>query len=199
MGFGLIDSLSETYYTKIRRKPEKVYPVEVEKYKRRGDDWVKEKDRGRTVEKQKGKVFELMKENHVETNLPYGSFDKTASGSDHATVLMPERDTVVPAKKNIKVKNEDGEATIDYVVDVEAWEKWAEQEYEDSAQIAETDDQAWWEDKTVQALMIFFGAGLFFVFLGVGYSYVINEAVIQEIERLREGINAMDQGQVGGQ
>lgn len=190
---GVLDNISKRFYMTIG-KPEKVYPVSVEKYKRRGDDWVKVKDRGRTVTKEKGKVFELMKENHIETNIPYSAFDKTSSGTDEATVLMPERDTVVPAKKNIKVEAEEGETkgSIDLVVDIEAWENWAEQEFQDSAKIVETDEEAWWQDKTVQAMMIFFGAGLFFVFVGVGYSYAINEAVIQELQKLRGTVESRE-------
>lgn len=186
----MISGLAEKFWMKIG-KPEKVYPVKVEKHKRRGEEnWVKQMDRGRTVVEDKGKVFELMNEPHVNTKVPYSAFNNTADGSDEVTVLMPERDTVVPAETQIDPENE----KIETVVDTTAWETWAEQEFQDSAKIVETEEEKWWENRNVQAMMIFFGAGLFFVFLGVGYSYVINEAVMQELEKLRGSVDAAASG-----
>lgn len=185
---GFVNKITASFWIKVG-KPEKVYPVKVNKYKRRGNDWIKQTDRGRTVEKDKGKVFELMNEDHVETKIPYSAFNKRGDNLDEVDVLMPERDTVVPAETEISPEEE----KISKAVETTAWETWAEQEFEDSAEIVKTDEEPWYMDKRVHALMIFFGAGLFFMFLGIGYSYVINEAVIQEIENLRTTIDAVDQ------
>jgi len=104
---GWIQNFVDKFYMTIG-KPEKVYPVKVEKHRIQGQNnfdgdladvnIVKEgMDRGRTLVDDQGNMkFQLQNEPHAEGLVKYEDFNQDLEDTKHATVLMVDRQHFVP-------------------------------------------------------------------------------------------------------
>lgn len=174
------------------------------------------KDRGRTRVLENGdEIFELFHEAEAQTSsVPYSYFTPRADGRDELEILMPTRQTIIPLPHDIGVDAgsleelwEKEEGTVDeddlpfdpenddigleLVADLETATKWAKQQYEDSAEIVQTENEAFWKTDWFKAAVLFIGGGLFFILLGIGYSEVISRPLIEKIDNLMSTLDTM--------
>jgi len=99
---------------------------------------------------------------------------------------------------NVKYKEEpkvDPEVnTLEYTLGVSSFLDWADQHIEQSWKITEVENEKWWENKNIQAVMIFIAAGLFWVFYGFGLGEIAFGDVTQAMEALQQAIQNSNVG-----
>jgi len=204
---GTIQNIADRFWMMIG-KTEKVYPVEVEKHRVKGDTLVYDgKDRGRTLVDDEGrKNFELLNEPYAEGLVKYEDFLDTKDGN-RVALAMIDRDKFVPLQRKYdfskdtyldldedEIKNPENieveENALEYVLGVSTFLEWAEQDWQDTSRIVETQNEKWWEQEKFQAAMLFVGAGLFFIFIG----FALGETFLKDVaERLAENTEALNQ------
>lgn len=195
---GILQNFTDKIFMTIG-KPEKVFPVKVEKHRvvndSKGEPTLKLEglDRGRTLVDENGnKKFELLNERRAEGLVKYEDFNQDLGSEKYVSIAVTDRDTIVPLErsynyvKNIE-ENEKNVNALEYALVTNRLKEWAISDYEQSAKIVETDNKEWWEQPKLQAAMLFAGAGLFFIFLG----YAAGEVLIPDLlEALQENTEA---------
>lgn len=105
---GILQNITDWMYMKTG-KAGKVYPVQVEKNRLRGDEIVfDEMDRGRTLVKENGeKVFQLLNESEAEGKVSYEDFNDAMKGRNYVSIVMIDRDKFVPLNREFNLDYED--------------------------------------------------------------------------------------------
>jgi len=199
---GTIQNLADRFWMTIG-KTEKVYPVVVEKHRVKGDTMVFDSmDRGRTLVDDDGdKTFELMNEPYAEGLVKYEDFEQTMGGGNRVTLAMIDRDKFVPMHKeynfekqtylddNVLEEYDVEYNALEYTLGVSTFLEWAENDWQDSSRIVETETEKWWQQEKFQAAILFVSAGLFFIFVG----FAAGETYLKEIgERLAQNTETME-------
>lgn len=213
---GTMQNIADRFWMTIG-KTEKVYPVIVEKHRVKGDDVVYDsRDRGRTLVNDQGrKTFELKGEPYAEGLVKYEDFEETMEGNNRVNIVMIDRDKFVPLKKNYNFSQETyideddeiletvevQEDALEYVLGVSTFLEWAENSWQDTSRIVETQEEKWWQQEKFQAAILFVSAGLFFIFLGFAQGEMYWGEVTQQLGQNTESLDALaDQlsQQIGG-
>lgn len=203
---GTIQNIADKFWMTIG-KTEKVYPVEVEKHRVQGDEVIYDsRDRGRTLVNEEGtKTFELKGEPHAEGLVKYENFQDTVHGQNRVALVMIDRDKFVPLNKtynfskdtyldeddkvmdNVEVE----ENALEYVLGVSTFLEWAENSWQDTSRIVETQEEKWWQQDKFQAAILFVSAGLFFIFLGFAQGEMYWGEVTEQLGQNTEAMNAL--------
>lgn len=175
-------TIQDTFWAKIMRKPGKVYPTRVEKYKKRGDGWKKEFDRGRkyTNPETGEEEYQFLNEHHSADSVPYKYVRETSKGPE-LSVLMPDRDVFVPFRHSFET-DEDGKIELDYNLDQKNWYRWKENQWERFSQIVEEDNSSWLEENGTALMWVMMGLGFLFSFYGFG------EYIVGNLEQIASGM-----------
>jgi len=155
-------------WVKLLRKPEKVYPARIEKYKKRGDTWKKEFDRGRKVtDPQTGdEEYEFLNEHNKADSVPYEYVRQTDKGPE-LSLLMPDRDVFIPFHHTFEKEGQGG-INLEYSLDQKNWYRWKENEWQRTSQIVEEKKESWLKENSTAIMMVMMGLGFLFSFYGFG-------------------------------
>ena len=195
---GILQNFTDKIYMTIG-KPEKVFPVKVEKHRVVNDSDGKPTlkleglDRGRTLVDENGnKKFQLLNERRAEGLVKYEDFNQDLGSEKYVSIAVTDRDTIVPLERSYNYeKNIEDNAknvnALEYALVTNRLKEWSISDFEQSAKIVETDNKKWWKQPKLQAAMMFGGAGLFFIFIG----YAAGEVMIPDLlEALQENTEA---------
>ena len=181
---GLAQTVRDKFWVGIARKPAKVFPTRVVKYKKRGDNWKKEFDRGRkyTDPETGEEEYQFMNEHHAADSVPYKYVRETSRGPE-LSVLMPDRDVFVPFRHSFELNNEDeNKIELDYNLDQKNWYRWKENEWARTSQIVEEDNNSWLEENSTAIMVMMLGLGFLFSFYGFG------EYIIGNLEQISQAM-----------
>jgi len=119
--------------------------------------------------------------------IPYEYFTNRDDGVDELEIVRHTRENFSPLMKNIEGESEeDGEVSeIDRIYKLEDMKKTLVDDWEKKTKITEDDDEHWIHDRRVQALIVFFGAGIFFVMLGIGYSKIVTKPLLEAVNEIQ--------------
>jgi len=186
---GFIGKIKRIYLEKTGKIKEK-WPIIIRIYREVDDGQyvLTQVTRGRSaLEEEKGPVdksikLEIMDSNLETTEVPYKYFTNRKDAADELEIIRHTRTSFSPLKTQIKSKED--EQSVEKIYDIEQMKKTALNDFEHKTNVVENDEEHWIHDKRVQALIIFMGAGLFFVMLGIGYSRVITQPVLNKLNQL---------------
>lgn len=191
---GMIKSAKRTYLQKTG-KIEKAWPIVVRVYRKAGEGnyVLSQVTRGRSLrdEEENDTVkLEIMDAPLETVEVPYKFFTNRRDGVDELEIVRHTRTSFSPLQKDINCNGEDDEeAAIEKIYDIEQMKKTAINDFEQKSRVVESEDEHWIHNRTVQALLVFFGAGLFFVLLGIGYSRVVSQPLLDAVNQLQASQN----------
>lgn len=186
---GMLSKIKQVYLQKTG-KIKKKWPIIIRVYRKVDDNQyvLTQVTRGRSaLEEKEGPVDKNVKLEIMDTNLetkevPYKYFTNRKDAADELEIIRHTRTSFSPLKTEIK--SSEDEKSVEKIYDIEEMKKTALNDFEHKTNVVENDDEHWIHDKRVHALIIFMGAGLFFVMLGIGYSRVITEPVLNKLNNL---------------
>lgn len=202
---GLIQNFVDKFYMRIG-KPEKVYPVKVEKHRIQGQKDPSEidgdvnivlegMDRGRTLVDDNGNMkFELLNEQHAEGLVKYEDFNQDLGDSKYACVLMVDRKNFVPAQRTWSFDEDfegSGVSELEYVLKTPRMKEMAINQFEEDSKIVETDEDKWWENPKMQSAILFVGAGLFFVLASFAQGELYFKDLAEQLGQNTEAVNSL--------
>lgn len=208
---GVIQNIADRFYMTIG-KTKKVYPVQVEKHRVKGDKIVfDEFDRGRTLVDDDGnKKFDLKNEEHAEGLVKYEDFEQSLKGDDYVALCMINRDKFAPLKRTYNLdpstyETEENiqqfdieENSLEYVLSVSTFLEWADNHIEQSWKITETDEEKWWQKPKMQSAILFIGAGLFFVLTSFAQSELYLKPMTEQMAGLETALRNTAGNLAGG-
>jgi len=162
-------------------------------------------DRGRTriiPDENDREIFELMNEPQAQGKVDYRDFDRYIN-EPFANVLMYSRKHFIPLKKEFATNEELGDGSgwpkLKYVLSVETMLDWAKQDWQLTKRMAENESEAWWQDRTVQAVMIAIGFGLFYIMAAWGQGNFYLEPFTEQLVSLENTLQEfMEQQELQG-
>lgn len=195
---GIAQNIVDSFYMKIG-KPEKVYPVKVEKHRLQGTDEEGEKeivlegmDRGRTLVDDDGnKKFELLNEQRAEGLVKYEDFNQDLGQEHFASVLMVDRENFVPLTRSYNVDEDyegSGVSELEYCIKTPRMKEMAINQFEEDAKIVETSEDKWWQQQNIQAAILFISAGLFFIFISISAGETYLGDMVDQMASLEDTI-----------
>jgi len=208
---GTIQNIMDRFWITVG-KTEKVYPVQVEKYRVQGENIVFDSmDAGRTLVDDEGnKTFELKNEPYAEGMVSYQDFEETMDGGNRVALVMIDRDKFVPLRKNFDFSQETyldeeeqemfevDENALEYTLGVSTFLEWAEKDWQESSRIVETENAKWWQQEKFQAAILFVSAGLFFIFVGFAAGETYLKDIAQEMSSLEQALKTAGSTLGGG-
>jgi len=202
---GMIQSARRTYLQKTGKIKE-AWPIVIRIYREAGEgNYVLSKvTRGRSLRDEDNRdtvKLEVMDAPLETVEVPYKYFTNRRDGVDELEIVRHTRTSFSPLQKKIKCKGpDDEEAALDKIYDIEQMKKTAISDFEQKSKVVENDDEPWFENKYVQVFILFLGAGIFFVLLGIGYSRVVSQPVLDAVNELQASQNMVPVlGLMGGQ
>lgn len=176
---------------------EEIYPVKVEKFRVKGlnqaekeeladdsenvdeIDWSKLNivfdsfDRGRTIidDEEDREYFELMNEPQAEGKVNYNDLDNFVQ-EPLTSIVMISRQKFVPVRREFdkqeKMDDPSGWPKLKYMFSLESYLDWAREDWRVTRSMAENESEKWWQDRTIQAVMMALGFGIFFILASYG-------------------------------
>lgn len=211
---GIIQNIVDSFKMKIG-KSEEVYPVKVIKHRVHGDEPILTGfDQGRTlIDEQGNKKFELRNEPNAQGYVKYEDFRKTDTNREIVDILMINRDKFVPLRSNYnlelpedvtpeEIEDENLEVdmnALEYTLSVSTFLDWADKHIEQSWQVVETTEDAWYQTAQAKWAIIMVSTGLFFVFLAVANGEFYLKPFGQKITTLAEALNNANVGGASSQ
>lgn len=186
------------------------YPVTVFKWVRRADNWKLKIDKGRRIkDRDTGDwKYEFKNDGGETTGISYNAIIDTKEFGDILFVAKPEQNVYLPLTPNITIqdgelRDEDGEFkseaytdAFDLITSLKQFKEWAEWEIENTYNVVDTADEAWYEDKTVQAAIVFISMGVFLVIAGIAYQKFVSKELLDAISALQGSAAAAAEGAV---
>jgi len=188
----------QTWYYKKRGKMEEIYPVKVEKFRVKGlnqaekeeladkaededeeIDWSELNivfdsfDRGRTIidDEDEREYFELMNEPQAEGKVNYNDLDNFVQ-EPLTSIVMISRQSFVPVRREFAKEEEmddgSGWPKLKYMFSLESYVDYMKEEWRVTRSMAENESEKWWQDRTIQAVMMALGFGIFFILASYG-------------------------------
>jgi len=208
---GTIQNIMDRFWITVG-KTEKVYPVQVEKYRVQGENIVFDSmDAGRTlVDDEENKTFELKNEPYAEGMVSYQDFEETMDGGNRVALVMIDRDKFVPLRKNFDFSQETyldeeeqemfevDENALEYTLGVSTFLEWAEKDWQESSRIVETENAKWWQQEKFQAAILFVSAGLFFIFVGFAAGETYLKDLVEQMSNLEQALKTAGSTLGGG-
>lgn len=187
----------QTWYYKKRGKMEEIYPVKVEKFRVKGLNKAERKeleeeveeggeidwedlnivfdsfDRGRTIidDEEDREYFELMNESQAEGKVNYNDLDNFVQ-QPLTSIVMISRQSFVPVKREFDKTEEMGDGSgwpkLKYMFSLESYIDYMKEEWRVTRSMADNESEKWWQDRTIQAVMMALGFGIFFILASYG-------------------------------
>jgi len=188
---GFIAKMQRTYLEKTGKIKEK-WPIVIRIYREVGEgNYVLSKTtRGRSLKEDDDTIkLEVLDTPLETTEVPYKYFTNRRDGVDELEVVRHTRTSFSPLQLKIDSTGEKGEDTVQKIYDIEQMKKTAINDFEQKSNVVETEDEHWINNKYVQVFILFLGAGIFFVLLGIGYSRVVSQPVLDAVNELQASQN----------
>lgn len=184
------------------------YPVTVFKWVRRADSWKLKIDKGRRIkDSETGDwKYEFKNDGGETTGISYNAIIDTREFGDVMFVAKPEQNVYLPLSPTITIEDDelqsesgewDSDAYSDafeLITSLQQFKEWAEWEIENTYNVVDTADEAWFQDKTVQAAIVFISMGVFLVIAGIAYQKFVSAEVLQAIEALQGSVGSAAKG-----
>lgn len=192
---GMIQSVRRTYLDKTGKINDE-WPIKVRVYRESGEEnyVLSQETRGRSVREEENQdtvKLEVLDMPLETVEVPYKYFTNRRDGVDELEIVRHTRTSFSPLQKKISSKNsgDSEESTLEKIYDIEQMKKTAINDFEQKSQVVESEEDGWLDNKYVQVFILFLGAGIFFVLLGIGYSRVISQPVLDAVNELQAAQN----------
>jgi len=186
------------------------YPVTVFKWVRRANDWKLKIDKGRRIKNRDTGdwVYQFKNDGGETTGISYNAIIDTREMGDIMLVAKPEQDVYLPLNPNVKIEddelrgedgqynNADYEDELELITSLQQFKEWGEWELENTYDIVDTEAEEWYQDKTVQAAIVFISMGVFLVIAGIAYQKFVSAELLDAISSLQQSAEAAATGLV---
>jgi len=196
---GFLSRIKRGYLEKTGKIKNK-WPVVIRIYRKAGENsyQLSKVTRGRSLREEDGKIeLEILDSPLKSSEVPYEYFTNRKDGVDELEIVRHTRESFSPLMKNIKVQetgeniDEDETGEVEKIYDLEQMKKTLVTDWENKVEISKNEDEHWIHDKRVQALIVFMGAGIFFVMLGIGYSKIVTKPLLEKVNQLDTASNIL--------
>ena len=162
-------------------------------------------DRGRTriiPDENNREIFELMKESQARGKVSYQDLDNYIR-EPFTSILMLGRKTFIPLQKDFKTAEDSGRESgwpkLKYCLSLETMLDWAKEDWQTTKSVAQNETERWWQDRTVQAVMIAIGFGLFYIMAAWGQGSFYLEPFTEQLASLENTMQEyMEQQELQG-
>jgi len=156
-------------------------------------------DRGRTIidEEKEREYFELMNEPQARGKVNYNDLDNYVQ-EPLTSIVMISRKHFIPVNREFDLTEEMGDESgwpkLKYAFSLETYIDYMREEWRVTRSMAENEAEKWWQDTTIQAFIMFLGAGIFFILLAYGQGQFFMEPMTEQMASLESALNEfMDQ------
>lgn len=184
------------------------YPVTVFKWVRRAGNWKLKIDKGRRIKDRDTKdwKYEFKNDGGETTGISYNAIIDTKEFGDIMFIAKPEQNVYLPLTPSITInddelrdengefKTEAYEGAFDLITSLQQFKEWAEWEIENTYNVVDTADEAWYQDKTVQAAIVFISMGVFLVIAGIAYQKFVSQELLNAIGALQGSVASAAKG-----
>ena len=130
-------------------------------------------DRGRTVidEEEDREYFELMNEPQASGKVNYNDLDNYVQ-EPLTSVVMISRQHFIPVNRDFdlteEMDDETGWPKLKYAFSIETYIDYMREEWRVTRSMAENESEKWWQDSTIQAVLMAIGFGVFYILVSYG-------------------------------